>query len=319
MRLINCGRSIAVFFAACAFLAVAGCGSQRTTGGLSDPDTVKLGIIPFEQADAIEKGFKPFADYFATKAGVKNSQVVVTPAYSGVLTALQADQIDMAYLSPLAYALACDQFKSTPERIVPIGMPYFNHKLTYRGIIFVRADSQIHSIKDLKGKSFAFADRTSASGYLYPAGILRENGVDPDKDVKAVNIGGTASVMAVYTGQADAGATYEGGIQLAFTDKVTGKADLAKVKQFRILAYTDPIPNGMIVTRANIGRDNIKKLQDAIDEMNTDPQGKAALAAIPDGGWNKVVPADDSIFDSVRQKAKILGLTLSALDAPKKK
>jgi phosphonate transport system substrate-binding protein len=318
MRFFGYARLAAAALALGVFFTLSGCGGQKTSG-VSDSSTLKIGVIPFEQADAIQKGFKPFANYFAAKAGIQNSEVVVTPAYSGVLTALQSDQIDMAYLSPLAYALACEQFKSTPEKIVPLGMPYFHKTLTYKGIIFVRADSPIHSLKDLKGKSFAFADRTSASGYLYPAGMLREAGIDPEKDVKAVNIGGSASVLAVYNGQADAGAIYEGGIQLAFTDKVTKIMDTSKVKQFRILAYTDPIPNGMIVTRANIGDAAIKKLQHAIAVMNTDPQGKAALASIPDGGWDKMVPPDDSIFNSVRSKATILGLTLSALDAKKNK
>jgi ABC-type phosphate/phosphonate transport system substrate-binding protein len=132
--------------------------------------------------------------------------------------------------------------------------------------------------------------------------------------VKAVNISGTASVMAVYNGQADGGAIYAGGIKLAFTNPVTHQVDESKVKQFRTLATTGPIPNGMIVVRGNLDPATVAKLKQAMVTINTDPAGQAALKAIPDGGWNKMVPPDDSIFDGVRKKATLLGLSLKSLD-----
>lgn len=297
-------------------LACVGCGQKRADHAAP----LKVGIIPFEDVGVIQKAFAPFAAYLGKKAGRPSGQVFVTPAYAGVLQALQSDQIDVAYLNPLSYVLAVQQFQNTPEHLVPLGMPYFHHSLTYKGIIFVRADSGITTLQELKGKSVAFADRTSTSGYLYPARLLKDAGVDPVKDIKAVNMSGTVSVNAVYGGQAAGGATYEGGIVLACTDPVTGKVDEAKVKQFRVLATTASIPNGMIVARANLDPAEIAKLKQAVSaDINTDPDGQAALKAIPSGGWNKMVPPDDTIFNSVRQNAKIFGLNLQSLDQQKKR
>jgi ABC-type phosphate/phosphonate transport system substrate-binding protein len=121
----------------------------------------------------------------------------------------------------------------------------------------------------------------------------------------------------VYNGQAAGGAIYEGGIQLAFTDAATKKVDLTKVKQLKVIAVTDPIPNGMIVTRANIDSTTLANLKQAFADINSAPDGKAALASVPDGGWNKIVAPDDKIFDSVRKKATILGLSLKSLDSKK--
>ncbi len=178
---------------AAALLAFTGCGnhgnSQTGTassgGGASASDPLKVGIIPFDKVDALQAGFQPYADYLGKKSGRPGGKVYVTPSYAGILQALQTDQIDCAYLNPLSYVLAVQQFKDTPERLVPIAMPYFHHSLTYKGIVFVRADSGINTIKDLKGKSFAFADRTSTSGYLYPAGLMKEAGLDPKKTSRA--------------------------------------------------------------------------------------------------------------------------------------
>ncbi|MDR3710294.1 MAG: phosphate/phosphite/phosphonate ABC transporter substrate-binding protein [Capsulimonadaceae bacterium] len=307
-RFASCIHACVVAIILALVVLLAGCSSQKQA-----QEPLKLGVIPFEAAGVIQKGFTPLATFIGQKSGRPSGQVFVTPDYAGVLQALQSDQIDAAYLSPLAYVLAVEQFRNTPEHLVPLGIPYMFGSLTYRGIVFVRTDSGIKTIKDLKGKSFAFADRTSASGYLYPAGLMKEAGLDPDKDIKPVNIGGSASVMAVYNGQADGGAIYEDGIKIAFKDPVTRKIDQTRASQMRVIATTDPIPNGMLVARANLDPKTLALLKKAIDALNTDPNGKAALAKIPDGAWGNISPPDDSMFNSVRKKAKILGLTLSSL------
>lgn len=308
---------------ATALAALAGCGQHETatsTASSSDNNVsvpLKIGIIPFDKVDALKSSFKQFADYLGTKSGRPGGEVFVTGNYAGILQALRSDQIDCAYLNPLSYVLAVQEYKDTPEHLIPISMPYFQGSLTYKGIIYVRADSNIHTLKDLKGKSFAFGDQTSTSGYLYPAGMMKAAGIDPKTDIKPVNIPGNAGVNLVYSKQADGGATYETGLETAFTDPVTKKPDMSKVNQFRVIAETEPIPNGMFVARGNLDKATLDKLKAALAGINDDPQGKAALKAIPQGGWTKMVPADDQIFDSVRSKATILGLNLQALD-PKK-
>lgn len=315
-------RKLTLFISlAAALLALTGCGKHEAAGTDGTPSApLKVGIIPFEDVDAITKAFQPYSTYLGKKSGRPDGQVFVTPSYAGVLQALQADQIDCAYLNPLSYVLATQQFAGTPEKLVPISMPYFHHSLTYKGVIFVRADSGIKTLQDLRGKSFAFGDRTSTSSFLYPAGMLKKAGIDPDnrKDLNPVNSTGTTSVMAVLNKQADAGATYETGIQQAFTDPVTKKVDQAKVSQFRIIAYTDPIPNGMFVARGNLDAATLDKLKAALANINTDPEGQAAMKAISQGGWDKMVPADDSIFNPVRENAQTFGLDIKALDEKKK-
>ncbi|MEO7718592.1 MAG: phosphate/phosphite/phosphonate ABC transporter substrate-binding protein [Capsulimonas sp.] len=288
-------------------VVITGCSPK----GSSNPadSAIRVGVIPFDKASVIQEQYAPLAAYLAKKTDRPSGKVFVTPEYAGVLQALRADQVDCAYLSPLAYVLAKKEFENTPERLVPIAMPYFHNKLTYQGIIFARADSGIHKITDFKGKSFVFADRTSASGYLYPAGLMKEAGLDPQKDVKAANITGAGSVLSVFNKVADGGASYEDAIE----QQLKNPAD---EKQMVVIAKTEPIPNGMFVARGNLDPKTLAALQKAFVDINTDPDGQAAAKKILYPKW---VPADDAFFDSVRKKASVLNISFESLKNVKKK
>lgn len=305
-----------VFPLCLALFVLAGCGPKPAapgSGASSAPSSaaapLRVGVIPFEDPKKIQDNYKQFADYLGRKCGRPSGEVFVTLDYAGVLEALKADQIDCAYLNPLSYALAVQEFKSRPQQLVAIAMPYFHGKPSYQGVIYARADSGINAMKDFKGKSFAFSDPTSTSGYLYPADMMRKAGVNPKKDIKPLNNGGPGGVLAVFNKQVDGGATFEGGIELTLKDP-------AQAKQLKVIARTPPIPNGMFVARGNLDKDTLDKMTQAMTDINTEPDGQAALKAMQ---YDKWVPADDTLFDPVREKAKIFGLNLQSLDAPKKK
>ena len=80
----------------------------------------------------------------------------------------------------------------------------------YKGQFIANVASGIKSFADLKGKTFCFVDPNSTSGYIIPRIILKANGIDPDKDFKAVQNAGSHDnvAIAVYKGDCDAGVTY---------------------------------------------------------------------------------------------------------------
>ena len=284
-------------------ITITGCGSKS-----AGQPVFKLGVIPFDKVDRIKTQYGPFANFIGRKCGFAKSEVFVTPEYAGVLQALKSDQIDCAYLNPMSYVLAAQEFRDSPQHLVPIAIPSVYHKLTYRGIVFVRTDSGITNIAGLRGRSFAFGDRTSTSGYLYPASMMKQVGIDPNADVKGVNMSGPATVLAVFNRQADGGAYFEGGIELALNKP-------SDQKQLRVIARTDPLPNGMMVARGDLPPAELAALRKAFVDVNTDPVGRASLR---DYQCDKWVPANDHFFDSVRQKALILGLHLYSLDGKPK-
>jgi phosphonate transport system substrate-binding protein len=87
----------------------------------------------------------------------------------------------------------------------------------YRSYLFVRKESGIHTLGDLKGKTIAFSSPDSTAGYLLPLLSLREAGLDPvrlESTDAPVPRGKTGYVFAeeevnisawVFYGRADAG------------------------------------------------------------------------------------------------------------------
>ena len=87
----------------------------------------------------------------------------VATSYAAVIEAMGAGKVDIGWLATFSYVLAKDKYDVELLLIVQrFGSPF------YRGQIMVRSDSGINSLKDLKGKSFAFVDPASTSGHLYP-------------------------------------------------------------------------------------------------------------------------------------------------------
>jgi phosphonate transport system substrate-binding protein len=80
--------------------------------------------------------------------------------------------------------------------------------------MYTKADSGIESLADMEGKTLAFADPNSTSGYLVPNAELREQGIDPDAFFSSTGFGGghEQAVVAVLNGQYDAGVTWTSGV-----------------------------------------------------------------------------------------------------------
>src|SRR5947209_6575548 len=132
----------------------------------------------------------------------------------------------------------------------------------------------------------AFGDATSTSGYLLPMRLLEKNGVPLTALKRYYNAGDANAVVAVVEhGEADAGAAYENVFEVAYRDHPE------KTVGMRIIGETEEIPNGIYVARGNMPAAEVETLKKAFLDMNTDPEGRAAMLKAP---HDKIVPPDDS-------------------------
>jgi len=138
---------------------------------------------------------------------------VFTPAdYDGVIQGLLGGTIDFAWLGASAYAKV---YLTNPDAVdVMLTKQNVDGTTGYYSIGFARTDSGITSMEEAKGKSFAFADPNSTSGYLVPGAELKEAFGDLEAYFSEVKFSGghEQSIVGVHNGDFAAGVAWADGL-----------------------------------------------------------------------------------------------------------
>src|SRR6058998_4458772 len=108
-----------------------------------------------------------FAQVLGKLVGVP-VRVTVASDYAAVIEALRNRTADLAFVHPVGYVLANREAKATI-----VARNLWHGKSSFTSRIFVRADSGLRKLEDLRGKTIAFVDPASSSGYIYPMVLLR--------------------------------------------------------------------------------------------------------------------------------------------------
>ncbi len=271
-------------------------------GSLDRP--VVMAFVPSQDTARITASGKAIAASLE-KATALKWDVKVPTSYAATIEGMCAGQIDVAWLAPLAYVTAnsknCADVILASVRNDETGKP----STTYNSQIIVRADSGIKTLKDLKGKKFAFVDPLSASGTLYPiVTIKKETGEDPKTFFSQTIFAGghDKSVLAVYQGQVDGAASF-----IDARDQLEKTFPDIKQKTTRIVT-AGPIPNDTVSIRKNFPTDLRDQIQKALLDYSKTDDGKKALKSLYSiDGLDKV---DPKFYDPILDAAKIAGLDL---------
>lgn len=95
--------------AACGGAPAAPAGSAAT----ALPAVLRVGLIPNIAPERQRAAYAPFSDALGRALGVE-VELFVAPSYAGVVTALAAGKLDVAYLGGLTYVQAEQQVPLTP-------------------------------------------------------------------------------------------------------------------------------------------------------------------------------------------------------------
>lgn len=81
---------------------------------------------------------------------------------------LEHGKVQAGVLSVGAYLHA----RARGARLAALALPVASARSTHHGVIIVAADSELHTLADLRGRSFAFTDPESLTGYYAPLAAL---------------------------------------------------------------------------------------------------------------------------------------------------
>lgn len=189
----------------------------------ADKAAINVGMVPDAGATQISVNEKaPLKVYLEQKLG-RPVNLIIPTNYNATVEALGNGSLDFAYLGGLTYIKAHARYSVVP-------LVQRSTDLQFRSCFITSSNSGIHSLGDLKGKTFAFGDINSTSGHLMPYLEMRQAGVDPNSALKYRYTGShPATAKAVESGAVDAGALDETVYNSMISE---GKLDPNKVHVF---------------------------------------------------------------------------------------
>ena len=279
-------------------LALAAAGAVSLATPLAAQDTaLRLAFIPQENPEKLLGDIEAITGWLASEIDVP-VEGFVTIDHAAAVEALRNGDADISFMGALPFVLAEAEIGA-----VPLLSEVYRDAPSYTGRIFVRRDSGIGALADLRGRDIAFADPISESGYLYPLAEF----------VEARLIDGPGAAEAFF-----GRVFFAGGYQQAMQAMAEGLVDAAGASQYADLLLTPqqqaevtwiaespPIPSHVVIARPGLDAEVQDRFTNAMLRLN-EPENRDKLRYLygPDG----YVRADPAAYDGVRDMARRYGL-----------
>jgi len=258
-------------------LAVSACGNDDSD--YINPDVLEVQLIPSRDAAVLDAQRGPLEELLAAELDM-DVNVTIATDYNALIEGMASEQIHVGLLATTAYVLAHDEgaanviLKSLRYDVDDNGNLLTDQPLVsgYKSQLVVGADSGIETLADLVGKRIAISSFTSTSGFVWPANLLADNGIDPENDVTWVNAGGhDNAILAIINGDADAAFTFKDARTLVVGDY----PDINDRVLF--LQDTTIIPNDTISVIPNLDPDLVERITQAFLDIAADPVGSQII------------------------------------------
>lgn len=261
------------------------------------PQELTVAFIPQENPEKLIDDISVITGYLSDTLGVPVNGFV-TLDHAAAVEALRNGSADISFMGALPYVLAHRELDAQV-----LLAEVYRGSPTYKARIFVRRDSGITAIEQLRGKSIAFADPISESGYVFPLDIfaragLLERGADPQRFFGSVYFAGgyQQAVQAVANGYVDAAGSSE------FATLLLTPRQLQEVTW---IAESEPIPSHAVIARPDLDPTLRERFVEAMLALN-EPDRRHLLQHVygPDG----YVVTDHAAFRRVEELAAEYGL-----------
>lgn len=199
---------------------------------LVDPSTIVFAYTPVEDPALYANQFRPLLDHLTQCTGRRTVYFQVT-SNAAQVEAMRSGRLHIAGFSTGPTAFAVNLAGAVPFALKGNAEGFE----AYRVVVLVRADSNIQTMADLRGRRVAHTSATSNSGNLAPRAFFPGLGVTPDTDYRVVYSGGhDRSVMGVNSGDFDAAP-----VASDVFNRMVARGQV-RAENFRTIWQSDPFP-----------------------------------------------------------------------------
>lgn len=276
-------------------LILGGC-QKKVEEAEEEKETLVIGRVPAENVLSLLKRSQLLIRYLERELNMK-VKFQFAKDYESMIKGMEERIYHLVLLGPKSYVEGYRR-----AGYYAILKPIRHGSTTYRSMIIVRKDSGVDTLDDLKGKSFSFTDKESASGYLYPRIFLLQKGINPDKDFSTVFFSGTHDgvVLNVYHKNFVAGACFDDARQSVF------QKEPEKIEELKVIARTPPMANEPFAVRPDLDKKLVERITSSFLKLGQVLEGRRILKALyPGSGIEGYVEAKDSDYDVIREMEKL--------------
>ncbi|UNU23252.1 phosphate/phosphite/phosphonate ABC transporter substrate-binding protein [Microcoleus vaginatus] len=260
--------------------------------GVSEPETLEFAVTDIQGAEDLQQNYQAFRTVLG-EVLEKKIELFPVDNYIAAAVALQSGQLKLALTGPSEYVIMRARTNAVP--IIAITRP------NYHSLILVRANSEIKSAAQLKGKKIAMWEAGSTSGHLGPTKILLDAGLNPQTDIK-ISMLGKNGLQALKNGEVDAL-----GLGTRRYEDLLNSEGLSDTGEWRLIATGQPLPNDLFVASSNLPNTLVEKMRERL-EKNEDKLIEALLVSNVNAYKGaKLVPVRDSDYNMIREVYKAIG------------
>ena len=258
------------------------------------PDTLRFTSCQAPVAEAFCAGVASFVgEYLGTAV-----EFVDGMPWQERLSEFDAGRIHVCWMCGLPYVWRADRPEATMELLaapVPAG-PRYAGRAVYFSDVVVRRDSPWSSFAELEGRTWAYNEETSHSGYNATRHRLAQMGRDRGFFGRVMATGShEASLRLLLQGDVDASAVDSTVLELLH------RQDASLVERLRIVESLGPSPSPPWVIARTVPQELRAAIRDAILAMDGDPRGRAVLDS---GMASRFATVADSDYDPIRRMAQ---------------
>ncbi|KPK31802.1 MAG: hypothetical protein AMK70_11700 [Nitrospira bacterium SG8_35_1] len=259
------------------------------------PEELLIGIEPEHNIFDQMQRYRYLADYLSDQLGIK-VKLTIMSRYGEVIKRFKTLRLQGAFLTSYTATMGIKELQLEPL-VNPVNLLGESKS---QGFIFVRKDSDIRSMNDMRGGSIVFVDPASMEGYLFPLSFLQQHGV---KDINAYfsryffSGSHASAVFAVLDGRADIGSAKSTAYyQLIQNDPSIGP-------ELEILAQSPKVPEVTLCIKTEIAQDLRERLAGVLLHMDQTPDGKKVLQQFKALRFVKSSKEDFTIIEKMAQEA----------------
>ena len=237
-------------------------GAQSTPDG-SKARPFRVMLVPADGGteDGTKADFVPVFGAISRMTDL-HFDIRVGQSYGAVVEGMANGLAEIGFFGPVSYLQARDRGGA---ELLAVGVE--KGQSVYYSALFVKGDSPVTSVSELRGKRVAFGDVNSTSSFAFPVAMLIAAGLDPARDLGAVLMTGSHanSLKALQHGQADAASASLDSFEKAV------KQGAIKPEEIRVLAKSEPIPYPPLAMHPKLPAGVKAKLREAFNTVHTAP------------------------------------------------